>query len=831
MPHETHNYTQLPRRILNELSIPQADQKSSGRKATKPPSRKELRKEKRNERGSKQVSRAKPQTKKEEFRYKQRSRQDEGVNSQRSQKSRSVTKSKPTNIEPRHRPSKIHSEFSSIASPPPEISKGVAKKIAEEDETIQALEGVLGVKNPSKLPKAFQFDGLDTLLDGLDELDEPDRASLGKRKRSEEEAWLEKKRRDVKRQSKQHPRGDEVSAVRRDVDDSEEQLATDTGEPDSSEEIFSSESKNSDDDTVARTTAKPRRENPYVAPGTQSNRVPSAKYVPPSLRSNLMSTSEDSSQMSKRIKGLLNRLSESNLTNVAFEIDSLYQNQSRHLISTTIVQSLTDILSDPALLQDTFVILHSGLIAALFKIVGSDFGARAVETLYQNFMRLYSGTTSHDIDDLDNEKKRVINLIQVFGELYNFQVIASSLIFDIIRLLLTKLSELNTELLLKIVRSCGSQLRSDDPSALKEISLMLQEQIARAGKETISVRTKFMVETIEELKKGRAKHNVLASTVALEHRTAMKKRLGSLNQRNIKASEPLRIGLQDLQNADKTGRWWLVGSSFQDNNVKNDANEQPQLPKHHGNVEDIKSKDEDDGDDDDEIFFTNAPQDLAQLARDQRMNTDVRRSIFVAVMSATDCNDAFVRLKKLCLKKSQELEIPRVLIHCATVETSYNPFYTLVARRFCADHKLRMAFQFSLWDLFKRMDGEDGDEDAGVESEDGGGDKELSLRSLVSLGRMYGTLIAEEGLGLGVLKVSIQSSIFAGFVKIMARGRPTCSCHLLILRLYTTEHQLHPSPQLGQLRRQQNPNLSRNPPCLRDLAVLAAKERCCCFCR
>nr|GFD56933.1 nucleolar MIF4G domain-containing protein 1 [Tanacetum cinerariifolium] len=73
--------------------------------------------------------------------------------------------------------------------------------------------------------------------------------------------------------------------------------------------------------------------------------------------------------------------------------------------------------------------------------------------------------------------------------------------------------------------------------------------------------------------------------------------------------------------------------------------------------------------------------DLAQLAREQRMNTDVRRAIYVSIMSATDFKDAQIRLNKLNLKKAQEVEIPKVIIHCAGAEKTYNPYYTILARK------------------------------------------------------------------------------------------------------------------------------------------------------
>jgi len=49
--------------------------------------------------------------------------------------------------------------------------------------------------------------------------------------------------------------------------------------------------------------------------------------------------------------------------------------------------------------------------------------------------------------------KECSNLIVLLSELYNFQVVSSVLIFDIVRSLLKDISEFSVELLLKVLRS------------------------------------------------------------------------------------------------------------------------------------------------------------------------------------------------------------------------------------------------------------------------------------------------------------------------------------------------------------------------------------------
>ena len=287
-----------------------------------------------------------------------------------------------------------------------------------------------------------------------------------------------------------------------------------------------------------------------------------------------------------------------------------------------------------------------------------------------------------------------------------------------------------------MVRNCGAQLRQDDPSSLKDIVVLLLTAVQETGEANLSVRTKFMIETVNNLKNNRSKARAATSAVVAEHVIRIKNILGSLNTGPTKANEPLRIGLADIRNAEKSGKWWLVGASWKgkgEQNIEPEAKVSENLDIG-GGIDDFESTS------------------LLQLAKEQRMNTEVRRAIFISIMSATDYKDAYLRLLKLHLKKAQELETPRVLLQCAGAEQSYNPYYTLIARKVCADRKLRMAFQFSLWDLFKRMGErfEDGLEE-GVSSDDE--EVELHIHQLVNYGKMFGVLIASGGLQVGVFKV------------------------------------------------------------------------------
>ncbi|KKK16999.1 hypothetical protein P175DRAFT_0521001 [Aspergillus ochraceoroseus IBT 24754] len=609
------------------------------------------------------------------------------------------------------------------------ISKTVKEKLDQDDAEIAALEKKLGLKKGKKLSKAFAEDGLDELLG---ELDDDASADEGRKRKREADEWLRNKRRKaqgLEPESESEESGSDLGSDEdmEDFDDDEDLDGLD-GDEDEDEDEDKPEPK--------------KRENPYVAPAPAASEDRPAKYIPPSLRAKSNSESESLTRLRRQAQGHLNKLSEANLVSILAEFEKLYREYPRQNVTSTLISLLFGLICERSALQDTFIVLHAGFIAAVYKVMGMDFGAEIIQKIVETF-------DAGGDERGKFEGKETINLISLLTQLYNFHVIGSTLVFDYIRLFLQDINEENTELLLKVIRNSGPQLRQDDPSSLKDIVLLIQPAVAKAGEASLSVRTKFMVETITDLKNNRIKAGA-GSSVTSEHITKMRKILGSLNNsRVIRASEPISISRDDIHNSSKKGKWWLVGASWKEDPLESARQELSNLPLNSKNP--AAPVDDSDGE-----------PDLASIAKAHRMNTDVRRSIFVAIMSATDYQDAHVRLLKLRLKRAQEFEIPRVLTHCAMEEDVYNPYYTLIARRLCGElgRRIKVSFMFTLWNTFKRMgetgdlddDNDDDDDDGGFNNDSEDSQNSLAMKAIVNLAKMYASLIADGTLTLGILK-------------------------------------------------------------------------------
>ena len=446
-------------------------------------------------------------------------------------------------------------------------------------------------------------------------------------------------------------------------------------------------------------------ENPYVAP---------TKYIPPAVRRQQESESSENIALKRAIKGPLNKLSESNISSIVNEIIGQFSSNPRQIVNETITSIVIDSIVLQGRLLDTFVYLHAAVVAAIYRIRGIDFGAYFIQTLVEKY------------DSSDDQNKARFNLITLLSSVYAFGLVSANLIYDFIKLFINDLGEDNAEILLRLIRTSGNQLRSEDPSALKEIVVLTNKAAANIPKDFKSTRLQFLVETISSLKNNKLK---IHSEATFQLITRLRKYLSSI--KSSKLNDPIQVSISDIRNIDTVGKWWLVGSAWKGSNQEEK-----------------------------EDFKVNEPADMdlsepnwLELAKAQRMNTDVRRAVFISIMSAEDYMDAITKLDKLGLKKAQQKDIPRILIHCASVEPAWNPYYGLLASKLCESHSHRKSLQFMLWDLIKELDGSQDDDSEPEDfplNEDL--DDEQQLKRALNLGRLFGFLFSEESLPLHLLK-------------------------------------------------------------------------------
>jgi nucleolar MIF4G domain-containing protein 1 len=341
-----------------------------------------------------------------------------------------------------------------------------------------------------------------------------------------------------------------------------------------------------------------------------------------------------------------------------------------------------------------------------------------------------------------------INMLLLILYFYNLRVLHHELIVDLLRdvtnLLMSKdksssltQQEMYIELLVCIFENCGHQLMGDDPISSKEIMSEIVE-----GTRSLLIgsnkRMQYMAETINELKSNKSKRMQNSHS---EKISKLRKWLGSI--KTSLGAKPgdhcMHISLRDLLDAEKKGRWWRAGAAWIGHNTEDDASNLLVEKVTKTNTNTISS-------------VTSEHQKLLELADKLRMNTQVRRDIFVVMMSSTDALDAYERLMRLDLNGKQDREIVRVLIECCAQEKAFNAFYSDLAIILCEQNRQhKSTFQFSFWDAFKTLD-----------------EDNFSDRRAINLARLLGTLVSAFHVSISILKVVDMSEISQRMVLFMA---------------------------------------------------------------
>ncbi len=328
-----------------------------------------------------------------------------------------------------------------------------------------------------------------------------------------------------------------------------------------------------------------------------------ATYIPPALRQKLNSSDDTSiTELKRRLKGQLNRLSEKNLSLILPEIESLYRFQSRASINSCLYELYHDsLLSSISLTGESLLAEHALLACLLHANVGLEIGSYLFENFLEIFIKHINDEVSNKIND---------NLIIFLSYLYAFYMTNGKILFDIARYLLNndQLNEKRLELILLLLKTVGFILRKDNPLELKTF---LQELRTGCSSSTLvsssSKRLEFMMDTIKSLKNNDVRK--LPGGFEPERIDRLRKIYKNLvKDKTVQQANMLNVSLQDFLNVKEQGRWWIVGSAWQ-----------KQTSEGNNNTPKIEQQ------------FN---QKINKLAKQQHMNTDVRRLIFGTLLTS-----------------------------------------------------------------------------------------------------------------------------------------------------------------------------------------------------
>lgn len=556
----------------------------------------------------------------------------------------------------------------------------------EEDKIINKYEKLLKLNKKSKKSKSDNMmkfnDGLDYLLEIC--TDDSIQKMYQAAKETDELCKAKPKDRDKKlKEIESKYLGDDEDYFNNlkdeDFSDSEDDEEMDVEDEEDDEEIDDEQDESEDDEDMEDSHDDEAEEKTeiwediYGRTRDKSGNVvkqEATKYVPPHLRQQVNNEKQENlSGLKRQIKGFVNRLAETNLHRISIDLENIFNQNPRHDVNSCLMEIIFDSLVTRVLSKERQVLEHISLISVLHANVGSEIGAYFLEQLV---LKLKTELINAD----RVEDKTIDNLILILCHLYTFKVINHNIVYELLDKLCEEVSEKFIECIVLVLKSVGIFLRKDDPLRLKSFILKVQS-LASSGaiNEEYKSRQAFMLDILLAVKNNNISKIPNFDTETIEHFRKLQKQF--IRAGNYVSS--LNVSMEEILNAENTGRWWLVGSAWLGNNSTKKNPEKI--------VVDTKT------DENQKKIF--------ELAKKHKMNTDEKRDIFYILMTSEDFCDAY---EKIISSARNEKIVVAIIIHCCITEKNFNPYYNFITQKLSEhNRKFVLAFQYAVWDKVKEL--------------------------------------------------------------------------------------------------------------------------------
>lgn len=380
-------------------------------------------------------------------------------------------------------------------------------------------------------------------------------------------------------------------------------------------------------------------------------------YIPPARLRALQAqitdkTSKEYQRMAwealkKSINGLINKVNVSNIKHIVPELFSENLVRGRGLFCRSIMKAAAS--------SSGFVSIYAAM-AAIINTKLPQVGELLVHRLIVQFKKAFKR----------NDKAVCLSSTMFIAHLVNQQVVHEVLAAQILLLLLNKPTDDGVEIAVGLTREVGQHLEEmSGPIALAvfdQFRNILHEQ-------DIDKRVQYMIEVLFQVRKDKYKDN-----------PAIKDELDLVEEEDQithRASLDDDFDVQDRLNVFKFDAEW---------------------EEHEEAYKKLKAEilGEAEGSDDEEYETAESSDDdeakeEKELEIKDQTNTDLtnlRRTIYLTIMSSLDFEEAVHKLLKVNLPVGQESELPSMVVECCSQERTFSKFYGLIGERFAKLNRL-----------------------------------------------------------------------------------------------------------------------------------------------
>lgn len=388
-------------------------------------------------------------------------------------------------------------------------------------------------------------------------------------------------------------------------------------------------------------------------------------YIPPFKLARMMKDVEDKSSVQyqrltwdalrKSINGLVNKVNAANIKNIIPEIFAENLIRGRGLFCRSCMKSQ---MASPGF-TDVFAALVA-VVNTKFPEVGELLLRRIVLQLKRAFKR--------------NDKPQLLAAVKFIAHLVNQQVAHEIIALELLTVLLENPTDDSVEVAVGFVTECGSILQDLSPKGLHGIFERFRG-ILHEGE--IDKRVQYLIENLFATRKAK-----------FQGHPAVRPELDLVEQEDQLTHE---LSLEEEIDPEITLDIFKPDPDFLENEKRYEELKKTILGEESEDEEgsDAVSDGEDDDEDDDDEESEEEDEQQMQIRDETETNlVNLRRTIYLTIMSSVDFEEAGHKLLKIKLEPGQEMELCVMLLECCSQERTYLRYYGLLGQRFCMINKV-----------------------------------------------------------------------------------------------------------------------------------------------
>ncbi|TPX37130.1 hypothetical protein SmJEL517_g01017 [Synchytrium microbalum] len=404
-----------------------------------------------------------------------------------------------------------------------------------------------------------------------------------------------------------------------------------------------------------------------TAPAAPKETRAGGAYIPPARLRQMQASITDKSSpeyqrmtwdlLKKSINGLVNKVNMTNFKNLVPELFNENLLRGQGLLCRSLMKA------QAASLQFTPVF---AAMAAIVNTKIPSVGELLISRLVIQFRRAFKR----------GDKPVCLATSKFISHLVNQKVADDMLILELLSTLLERPTDDSVELAVGIVREVGAHLMDYNPKALNFIMDSLKKVLNEGD---IDKRTQYIIEVVFVVRKEKFKDNeAIPSELDLVEEDDQITHQIELDDTTLDAKEIINVFSYDKDYVKHEAEY----AEFRKEVLGDDDDEEGEAGE--GGA---TAPDQDDSDEEHEGQETNALM-AAQhklLIQDQT-NTNLinlRRGIYLTIMSSLSFEECTHKLMKLGIEEGQEIELANMIIECCSQERTYLSFYGLMGERFC----------------------------------------------------------------------------------------------------------------------------------------------------